>query len=218
MRKSRTFHTAVVALVLATVALLAGCDAQQGMPADETPSTSTAPLAKCAVQGFEDMSTEDPKCGKLVWKSRSDDLSIREEQLLGRTIRYYLYDEVFSENWQLRGQLSPGIHPYRFTQVRVIRLLDRDIVAIEVSETCAVSLWEKDESYNLGCGRRGLQHFTEITASDASVVYAPQAVAWMTKVAENAGRTITFAISCLTQDPEQPDGSPYTGLPGCPTA
>ncbi len=216
MRKLRTFRAGVAAIVLSTAALLVGCDAQQGIPTDK--ASSGAPPAKCAVQGFEDMSSEDPDCGKLVQKSRPDDLSIREEQLLGRTVRYYLYDEVFSENWRLRGQQSLAIHPYRFTQVRVIRLLDRDIVAIEVSETCAVSLWEKDESYNLGCGRRGLQYFTEITEEDASVVYAPEAVVWMKRVAENAGRTITFSISCLTPDPEQPDGSTYTGPAGCPAA
>lgn len=216
MRKSRAFHTAVAVFVLFVAALLASCDIQQGIPADKT--VPSAPVAKCTVQGFEDMSAEDPECGKLVQKSRPDDPSIREERLLGHTVRYYIYEEPMSENWRLRGQPRQVDKPYRFTQVRVVRLLDRDIVAIEVSDVCPVSLWEKDESYNLGCGRRGLQYFTEITADEAAVVYAPEAVAWMTMVAQNAGREITFAISCLTRDEIQPDGSVYDGPPGCLTA
>lgn len=209
-------HAAGARLLLCAGLLLAGCNIQQGTPADKTvPST---PLAMCAAQGFEDMLAEDPDCGKLVLKSSPDDLSIREEQLLGYTVRYYLYDEAFSENWRLKGMNKPAIQPYQFVHPTVVRLNDRDIVGIEVSDVCPVSLWEKDMQINLGCSRDGLQHFTEITADEASVIYAPEAVAWMTMVAKNAGRTITFTVSCLTRDEIQPDGSVYDGPPGCPAA
>lgn len=212
MRKLRTFHIVVAALVLSAATLVAGCDTQQGIPADETPP------AKCAALGFEDMFSTDPDCGKLVWKPRPDYLSVREQQLSGYTVLYYLYDEVFSENWRLKGVTKPTIQPYQFTHPTVVRLNDRDIVGIEVSEVCNVTLWERDRQVNLGCSGRELQYFTEITATEASVVYSSEKVAWMTRAAENAGRTIMFTISCLTPDLEQPDGSVYTGPAGCPAA
>lgn len=202
MRKLR----GTAACLLLCVGVIAGCAGE-----DNTSST-----ARCAMSGFEDMNANDPDCGKLLPKAKKDDLSVREERLLNHTIRYFIYNEPVSENWMLHGQHGPKIQRYKYLHVTVVRLTDRDIVGIEVSDVCPVDLWDESTSHNLGCSKRGLQDFDEITPDDASVVFAPEAVAVLTRNAHDAERKITFALSCLTRDEIQPDGSVYDGPPGCP--
>ncbi len=190
-----------VAVAAAFLAILTASGCQQVSP--------SAPL-HCSHLGLYDKLADDPACLDVA----SDDAYVMTKDEIDS-------HGVWNTNWledanepldtygpKVREQSPLDVRQYPYVNIATLRMKDRELVGITVSDRCPVNAWDGNPQANLGCMSRPVYMAPMVSRQEAARLLSEDVVRQLEEKAQQQRiEVITFHLNVIQPDAIQPDGS-----------